>query len=609
MKKLLLSLLTLCLIINCSSETIDTLPEPDQQINTGTITFGFSTSGNSAKDGTTSAKIDDTPSAIILSIIDSSGAVIISNKSYTLTSFNGQFISENIELPIGDYNLTDFNVVNSNNEVIFSTPKQDSEFANLVSNPLPITFTVDPSNTPKNITPQVLRVEIEDTPQDFGYVTFNFDIIETQNLFIEVRDSANMLVAGELEINIPNLNFVTRLAFEAKVNKFRIPLTTTNDDITVNVFTPTLNKSYLLEGAIVVDNRVASRAFLLNLIETNPTTITPKISTGSFSFQTFINNADNPSISFLDIEFSSLNDIQTIDAINQAIIIGELNSKPKLMMLRDAGNRGVDIITYESSDNLTPLRYVLKVGTDYVAASSAGNLYKLDFSNIGTGTEIINFTRYDYVNFSDNFMDEVYSINDNLYAIQGKQLFKSTNAGASFELINNNLPFFSSGSRLGGQPRKMIANNGNIIYVNEIGVLYSSSDDGSTFTLAFQNLNGDGDYSLYTRGDYLIAAGFDRSTGGSLISSVLLGTPPTVNEFRNDLPFKGLVNVFSKNEYRAYLGTSIYKANDIVDPKEFDLSRLLDNSVNLIDVEEVSDVKTDKPVFGIGQRTIYFDLF
>jgi len=248
----------------------------------------------------------------------------------------------------------------------------------------------------------------------------------------------------------------------------------------------------------------------------------------------------------------------------------------------------------------------LKVGSEYIGVSFYGSIYKLDFSHIGSGVEIINYTRYDYVSFNDNFIDGLFVANGNLYSVVGNELYKSDDSGASFELINDNLPFqYYSNITNSQKTRKMVSINGDIIFI--VGdQLYSSSDGGLSFGDIFR-LASNYEYSLYTRGDYLIVAGDGGSNGSTIHATPWNNLYFTT--FRNDLPFRGLVEVQSENQFRAYLGTSVYGANDIANPNELSLVKVLDNSDILIDVEEASSTKPSKPVFGIGNRVIYFDLF
>jgi hypothetical protein len=93
----------------------------------------------------------------------------------SLFPFDQGYLSENLELPIGSYQLTQFVVLDASGTVVFATPLEGSELAKYITNPLPIEFTI--TNEVTQVILQVLAVEPEDNPALFGYASFGFDII------------------------------------------------------------------------------------------------------------------------------------------------------------------------------------------------------------------------------------------------------------------------------------------------------------------------------------------------------------------------------------------------------------------------------------------------
>jgi uncharacterized protein (TIGR02145 family) len=75
-------------------------------------------------------------------------------------------------------------VVDSSNNVIYLTPMEGSAKAYLVSDPLPISFTVQKDNVTK-VVPEVISATAS-TPEDFGYTTFSFDKTATFDFLIGV---------------------------------------------------------------------------------------------------------------------------------------------------------------------------------------------------------------------------------------------------------------------------------------------------------------------------------------------------------------------------------------------------------------------------------------
>ncbi len=141
----------------------------------GTAEFSISLPNEDAK----SAFSSDTVTVayhIMLSIEDINGTVIISDSLIPLYIFGTSFVSENIELKSGQYNLTKFLVINPEGEVVFASPVEGSELAYLVNDPLPMYFKIS-AETITRVRPEVLYVGSH-TPEEFGYASFGMEIIK-----------------------------------------------------------------------------------------------------------------------------------------------------------------------------------------------------------------------------------------------------------------------------------------------------------------------------------------------------------------------------------------------------------------------------------------------
>jgi hypothetical protein len=121
--------------------------------------------------------------AVVVTIQDAMGNVVYNMKSIPLVSFGGQYISQPLTLPVGSYHLTQFLAVNSSGTALYATPVEGSAVAYLVSDPLPIDFTITKNQVSK-LVPEVLSTETF-TPADFGYATFSFDIVETIDFLVD----------------------------------------------------------------------------------------------------------------------------------------------------------------------------------------------------------------------------------------------------------------------------------------------------------------------------------------------------------------------------------------------------------------------------------------
>ena len=132
-----------------------------------------------------SGRVEDDPviTSFIISIETISGESILEDEEIKVTLFESSYLSDPISLITGDYNLTKF-LVMSEEEVVYASPLEDAELAYLVTDPLPIEFTVAADEV-STVRPEVLEVS-EGTITEFGYTEFSFEITETFDLFVAV---------------------------------------------------------------------------------------------------------------------------------------------------------------------------------------------------------------------------------------------------------------------------------------------------------------------------------------------------------------------------------------------------------------------------------------
>ncbi|ELR68374.1 hypothetical protein C900_00406 [Fulvivirga imtechensis AK7] len=158
-----------CLIVlsisSCEEEPTEQQEQPVQ--------FAFN-SEQLAENGRL-ADLDDAR-AIVISIKNSSGETVLNMEKievYKLegTNYTQKFISKPVSLMPGGYEITDFLVVDEDNNVIYVTPKEGSDNSNLVHDPLPIHFSVT-ANSINEISVQVVDATT-DPVESFGYVSFS----------------------------------------------------------------------------------------------------------------------------------------------------------------------------------------------------------------------------------------------------------------------------------------------------------------------------------------------------------------------------------------------------------------------------------------------------
>jgi hypothetical protein len=167
--------------------------QKDLEINsTGKIAFELA-SKKLSDDGRVSDSI--VPSSILITIETSTGVSFLNNKKIFIYPFGSGYISESIELPIGNYKLTKFIVLNSHDESILAAPVAGSVLAALVSNPLPISFSIT-GNSSTQVVPEVLPVSSTNDPVQFGYTVFGFNVKKRihSKTFFEFDSAKNDLV-------------------------------------------------------------------------------------------------------------------------------------------------------------------------------------------------------------------------------------------------------------------------------------------------------------------------------------------------------------------------------------------------------------------------------
>jgi len=148
---------------------------------TGSLDFGMAAVEESALKG-----MDDYHrgvAAALVTIRDEAGSIVYEKKRLEFFSFGNSFVTSSLELKIGEYQLTEFFLVDTLGEVTWATPVEDSPLAHMVDDPVPIWFYIEAEQT-THVHPQVIRVG-NHNPDDFGYVDFHVDFVERFCLLID----------------------------------------------------------------------------------------------------------------------------------------------------------------------------------------------------------------------------------------------------------------------------------------------------------------------------------------------------------------------------------------------------------------------------------------
>ncbi len=187
-----LPLLVILLLISCGKD--DNIEEPSNDVS-------FSVNSILNNSGRISVNSLDNAAFLLITIEKTDG----SSTDYFLEKIelylvDNEFISKKITLPIGDYNLTEFFVLDSENNITHIAPLEGSEQAQNVNDPLPIEFTV--------LTDQITSINVEVISSEdlslegFGLAGFNLSEIDLFNFLISVSEQSNHahLLDGTLTI-------------------------------------------------------------------------------------------------------------------------------------------------------------------------------------------------------------------------------------------------------------------------------------------------------------------------------------------------------------------------------------------------------------------------
>jgi hypothetical protein len=126
LRQIVLFIVLTTFITNCRQEEITK--------SSGQLQFSFSQKPltNSGGRSTSTAQ----PSFALLSIKDSNGTLLESAKKIELYNFGGNFVTESVQLPVGNYSLTQFMILDENQNVLYATPTAGSSWLSM----LPIRF-------------------------------------------------------------------------------------------------------------------------------------------------------------------------------------------------------------------------------------------------------------------------------------------------------------------------------------------------------------------------------------------------------------------------------------------------------------------------------------
>jgi hypothetical protein len=140
---------------------------------TGNIRFALNPSVVTDGQGRKAMSLPDGAS-VYVSIRRISGDEIYNLEQLRLLKIGNGYISEPVALEGGNYELTDFLVADGAGNVVYAAPKEGSDLAVYVDDPLPQAFAVT-DNAIAEVSVQVLSTDTHPAEQ-FGYVAFDVDV-------------------------------------------------------------------------------------------------------------------------------------------------------------------------------------------------------------------------------------------------------------------------------------------------------------------------------------------------------------------------------------------------------------------------------------------------
>jgi hypothetical protein len=147
--------------------------------------------------------------SVLVTIKDNSGEVVANRKQLAMHKFGNELLSLPLTLKTTgsiQYHLTEFFVINSNDQVVYATPREGSELAHLVNDPLDIEFTVL-KDVITTVNPEVLAVDENTSPVSFGYGQFGFKIVNTIDaVFSAFVKGANNFELTDAHLKIEGLS-------------------------------------------------------------------------------------------------------------------------------------------------------------------------------------------------------------------------------------------------------------------------------------------------------------------------------------------------------------------------------------------------------------------
>jgi hypothetical protein len=110
-------------------------------------------------------------SRLVISVTSQSGEPVMELQEVKFYSHENGFVTESLTLPPGNYRISDFMVIDEDDEMLYAIPKKTSVLDDNVTHPLDFNFRISPDDHPLATELQLLGVR-SFSPGDFGYRSF-----------------------------------------------------------------------------------------------------------------------------------------------------------------------------------------------------------------------------------------------------------------------------------------------------------------------------------------------------------------------------------------------------------------------------------------------------
>ncbi|MEO9484681.1 MAG: hypothetical protein ABJG47_14580 [Ekhidna sp.] len=179
--------LILLLFMGCNKE------DSRVQITNSDVQFTFNVS-----DGVVGRTLSNStePKEVIITIKDENGLITHYREHIELLDFNGALLSSPLTLPVGNFTLEEFFILNEEKEILYVSPLEGSEKASLVKEPLAISFDVSEDKI-TTVSPEVIHAA--GSPESYGFAQFEFKVVRVEVLTISVFS-----ITGDGGLNLTN---------------------------------------------------------------------------------------------------------------------------------------------------------------------------------------------------------------------------------------------------------------------------------------------------------------------------------------------------------------------------------------------------------------------